>query len=132
LIYLLDTNVWIAILRKKHLNVAIRYGATRPIDIRNCSVVVGELRVGCLKSPKPAVARAKLDALLAPIQCVAFDDDAADYFATIRHYLESRSTPIGPYDTQITAIALAHAFTLVTNNAAEFKRVPGLLLDDWQ
>jgi tRNA(fMet)-specific endonuclease VapC len=85
-----------------------------------------------LKSPKPAVARAKLDALLAPTQSVAFDDDAADYFATIRHYLESRGTPIGPYDTQIAAIALAHGFTLVTNNAAEFKRVPGLLLDDWQ
>jgi tRNA(fMet)-specific endonuclease VapC len=32
----------------------------------------------------------------------------------------------------IAAIALASRMTLVTHNTAEFSRVPGLALEDWQ
>jgi predicted nucleic acid-binding protein len=35
-------------------------------------------------------------------------------------------------DMLIAAIALANGLTLVTHNTAEFSRVPGLLLEDWQ
>ncbi len=37
-----------------------------------------------------------------------------------------------PYDLQIAAIALAHRCTLVTHNVAEFQRVPGLTVEDWE
>jgi tRNA(fMet)-specific endonuclease VapC len=33
---------------------------------------------------------------------------------------------------QIAAIALANGCTLVTHNTAEFSRVSGLTLEDWQ
>ena len=39
---------------------------------------------------------------------------------------------MGPNDMLIAAIALANELTLVTHNTAEFSRVPGLLLDDWE
>ncbi len=39
---------------------------------------------------------------------------------------------IGPLDMQIAAIPIANGCTLVTHNTAEFRRVQGLLLDDWQ
>lgn len=39
---------------------------------------------------------------------------------------------IGPYGAEIAAIALANGCTLVTHNATEFSRVPGLLIEDWQ
>jgi tRNA(fMet)-specific endonuclease VapC len=32
----------------------------------------------------------------------------------------------------IAAIALAYDLTLVTHNTAEFARVPGLRLEDWE
>jgi tRNA(fMet)-specific endonuclease VapC len=32
----------------------------------------------------------------------------------------------------IAAIALANQLTLVTHNTAEFSRVPGLAIEDWQ
>ena len=40
--------------------------------------------------------------------------------------------PIGPYDLQIAAIALANGCTLVTHNISEFSRVRGLALEDWE
>ena len=132
MIYLLDSNVWVAILRTKHPEVAARYGATDPADVRTCSVVVAELYYGCEKSAKPVENRAAVDALLVPVFCLPYDVAAADHFARLRRYLESRGEVIGPYDLQIAAIALANGCTLVTHNTAEFNRVPGLTVEDWQ
>ncbi len=39
---------------------------------------------------------------------------------------------IGPNDMMIDAIALANGITLVTHNTSEFRRVPGLAIEDWQ
>ena len=66
MIYLLDTNVWITVLRHPTSSLAGRFNALTPADIRICSIVVAELRHGCLRSAKPAVNRSALDALLAP------------------------------------------------------------------
>lgn len=44
-------------------------------------------------------------------------------------HLEARGAPIGPYDLQIAAIALANGCTLVTHNQTEFSRVQSLLLE---
>ena len=52
--------------------------------------------------------------------------------ARIRRHLEIVGMPIGPYDSQIAAVALVHALTLVTHNTAEFGRVPGLRTEDWE
>jgi tRNA(fMet)-specific endonuclease VapC len=130
--YLLDSNVWITALRQPGSSLAARFRAIDPADIRVCSVVVAELRYGCLRSAKPAANRAAVDALLAPFPSVPFDDAAAEHFATVRRHLESLGLTIGPYDLQIAAIALANGCTLVTHNQAEFSRVPGLPLEDWE
>jgi len=46
---------------------------------------------------------------------------------------EHRSgTPIGAYDVLIAGQALERNLILVTHNAGEFERVPGLRLEDWQ
>ena len=60
-----------------------------------------------------------------------FDDAAALIFGEIRADLSLKGTPIGPYDLQIAAIALANNLILVTNNTKEFNRIPSLLLVDW-
>jgi tRNA(fMet)-specific endonuclease VapC len=130
--YLLDTNVWITVLRHPTSSLAARFRALTPADICTCSVVVAELRHGCLRSAKPAANRSALDALLAPHVSLPFDDAVADQHATIRHHLESIGQMIGPLDLQIAAIALANDCTLVTHNTAEFGRVPGLMIEDWQ
>ena len=61
-----------------------------------------------------------------------FDDRAAEEYGKVRAHLTALGTPIGPNDLMIAAIALANQLTLVTHNTAEFSRVPGLTLEDWQ
>ena len=119
-------------LRNKNALVVQRIHMHQPAELRVCTVTAAELYFGCLKSSKPAAYRATVDAVLAPYVLLPFDIAAADEFAKIRHHLESRGTPIGPYDLQIAAIALVHGLTLVTHNTSEFSRVPGLVLEDWE
>jgi len=130
--YLLDSNAWITFLRKPRSPLVARLQARQPSEIQVCSVVVAELNFGCLNSARPLPNRAKVEALLRPHISLSFDDLAADQFAMLRRHLESQGIPIGPYDMQIAAIALANGCTLVSHHTVEFKRVPGLLLEDWE
>lgn len=131
--YLLDTNAWVAILRKSSLEVATRFQAAAPTgELRVCAIVRAELRHGALRSARPTTNLAAVDALLAPYPSISFDDSAADQYATIRYHLERNGQMIGPLDLQIAAIALANSCTLVTHNTAEFSRVPTLIIEDWQ
>lgn len=130
--FLLDTNVWVTVLRKPTSQLANRFRALDPSRIQVCSIVVAELRHGCLKSANPIANRRTVDSLLAPFQSLPFDDSCAEEFANIRQFLENSGLLIGPYDLQIAAIAKANHCVLVTHNTAEFGRVPGLVLDDWQ
>ena len=133
MIYLLDSNVWIGLIRKSSPALAARFLAVAgSADLRVCSVVVAELWHGCARSAKPAANRAALEALIAPFPSLPFDDAAADQFVTIRRHLESLGQVIGPYDLQIAAIAVANGCVLVTHNTGEFSRVPGLTIEDWQ
>jgi tRNA(fMet)-specific endonuclease VapC len=50
----------------------------------------------------------------------------------IRAELAALGTPIGPYDVQIAAVALAHNLILITHNTGEFRRVQGLQIEDWE
>lgn len=131
--YLLDSNVWISLIRRSSVVLAAKYQGMAPTaDIRVCSVIVAELWYGCARSAKPAANRAALEVLIAPYPSLPFDDAAAHHFVTIRRQLESLGQVIGPYDLQIAAIALANNCTIVTHNTGEFSRVPGLTLEDWQ
>ncbi len=50
----------------------------------------------------------------------------------IKSALPYSGTPIGAYDLQIAAIALASNLILVTHNIREFERVDGLQVEDWE
>jgi tRNA(fMet)-specific endonuclease VapC len=49
----------------------------------------------------------------------------------VRKALENAGTPIGANDLLIAAHALTLDCTLVTDNEAEFRRVPGLRVENW-
>ncbi len=130
--YLLDTNVCIIYLKGRNLNLKQRLDSLPIEEIAVCSVVKAELYFGAMKSTNPERTFALQQAFLNQFVSLPFDDPAATTFEIIRAQLETRGTPIGAYDLQIAAIALANNLTLVTHNTQEFERVDGLLLEDWE
>jgi tRNA(fMet)-specific endonuclease VapC len=103
-----------------------------PPELAIPSIVVYELEYGTLRSKFPARRRSVLEEGLKNIQHVPFDSDAATAAARIRIELEKRGVAIGPLDMLIAGTALSRGAALVTNNAAEFARVPGLRIIDWR
>jgi tRNA(fMet)-specific endonuclease VapC len=45
--------------------------------------------------------------------------------------LKSTGSVIGPHDLWLAATCLSHNLSIVTGNIREFKRVPGLEVEDW-
>jgi tRNA(fMet)-specific endonuclease VapC len=128
--YLLDTNHCIAILnRDARIKPALeRHPASA---VRMSTITLAELRYGIAKSAKADEAQSRLRQMLGKILPVPFDETATARYGELRALLERRGTPIGPLDTLIAAHALSLGWTVVTNNAREFRRIPGLKVDDW-
>ncbi len=132
MIYLLDTNVCVHLLNQRHETIAQHFRQHTPADIALSSVVKAELLYGAQRSQRREANLQLLKAFFAPLQSLSFDDAAAEHYGQIRADLLALGQPIGPNDFLIAAIARAHDATLVTHNTAEFSRVPGLRLEDWE
>lgn len=130
--YLLDTNTCIVYLKGRNLNLRQKLEAVAISDMSVCSVVKAELFYGAMKSANPERNSALQREFLGQFVSLSFDDLAAQSFGDIRAQLEARGTPIGAYDLQIAAIALANGLTLITHNTREFNRVDGLQVEDWE
>jgi len=131
-IYLLDTNVCIIYLNRRNSGVRQHLERLSPGDIAVCSVVKAELFYGAMRSSNPTRTLELQEAFLSQFVSLPFDDAAAHIFGRIRTQLAALGTPIGPYDLQIAAIALANHLVLVTHNVSEFGRVEGLQIEDWE
>lgn len=132
--FLLDTNAWIGHLRQTSPTVTQHLSKHPASDVVLCSVVLGELLYGAEHSgPLHRAANLALVARLRQqYHSLPFDDPAAEEYGRVRAHLASQGTPIGPNDLLIAAIALANKLALVTHNTAEFSRVPGLMIEDWE
>ena len=131
--YLLDTNTCVQYLRKGSASpVATQLANSPKSDVVLCAVVVAELLFGALRSRDVAKNLTEVRNYVSGFASVPFDGAAAEEYAKIRTDLAVKGTPIGPNDLMVAAIALAHGLTLVTHNTAEFSRVAGLTLEDWQ
>ena len=118
----------------KNLNPGVlsRLSITPIHEIVTCSVVKAELFYGAMRSSNPTQTYQVQEAFISQFKSLPFEDQAALIHGRIRAQLAATGKPIGPYDLQIAAIALANDLTLVTNNTREFCRVDGLKLEDWQ
>lgn len=130
--YLLDTNVCIRLLNNTSMAVRNRLLIEQPENIYLCTVVQMELYYGAYRSTHPERNLVLLERFFQQFSILALDSQAARITGEIRAQLAALGTPIGPYDVQIAAIALANNLTLITHNTSEFRRVQGLLIEDWE
>ena len=129
--YMLDTNICIYVIKHKPETVFQKLQNTNPEDVCISSVTYAELVHGVEKSAAVEKNRLALSMLLANMEILDFDVDAADCYGKIRAVLEKKGTPIGPLDMMIAAHAQSLGYTVVTNNVNEFSRVSALQIENW-
>lgn len=129
--WLLDTNAWIAYLNPRPNPVRERI-LEHPGRVLLCDVVKAELLFGAYRSTQVERNLGTLRTLFEAVDSLPFEGRAADACGRVRATLQQQGRPIGPYDMQIAATALANDLTLVTHNTREFTRVPDLRLEDWE
>lgn len=129
--YLLDTNICIFLLKNSFPAMTDCMLRHDPDDFAVSSITLFELEYGASRSKWGERTRDALYSFLAPFALLPFDPDDAIAAGKIRALLEAQGTPIGPYDLQIAAQAYARQLTVITHNADEFSRVPGLRTEDW-
>ncbi|MHB8679733.1 MAG: type II toxin-antitoxin system tRNA(fMet)-specific endonuclease VapC [Rudaea sp.] len=129
--YLLDTNICIYIARRRPAEVQKRFERLKAGDAAISAITFGELQYGAAKSRLPAVAKANLEEFAGFLPVLALDAGCARAYGEIRATLESAGRVIGGNDLWIAAHARSAQLVLVTNNEREFKRVPGLKVENW-
>ena len=128
--FLLDTNILSDSMRDPRGRAATRIRATSRAHLCTSIIVAAELRFGALKRRSIAL-RTKIDELLDLIEVLSFEAPADECYGIVRATLERDGVIIGANDLLIAAHAIALGCTLVTNNEREFRRVPGLRIENW-
>ena len=129
--YMLDTNICIYAIKQKPEKVFQKLQEVDPSEVCISSVTYAELVHGVEKSASVEKNRLALSMLLANIEILNFDANAADNYGKIRADLEKNGSPIGPLDMMIAGHARSLGYIVVTNNEKEFKRVSDLKIENW-
>ncbi len=129
--FLLDTNICIYIIKKKPPQVLKKFKTFKINDLGISSITLAELEFGVQLSAYPEQNQEALSQFIGPLEILPFDDRAAISYGKVRAYLQQRGLKIGAMDMLIAAQAKSLSIPLVTNNLKEFKRIPGLLLENW-
>ena len=129
--YLIDTNICIYIMNRRPANVIQKFKHLEVGEIGLSAITLSELQFGVAKSTQRELNRQRLNEFIAPLEILAYDDLAAEFYGDIRNQLEKSGQPIGPLDMLIAAHALSRDLILVTNNETEFKRIVNLKVENW-
>jgi tRNA(fMet)-specific endonuclease VapC len=132
MIYLLDTNTCIGYINRRNTSIYQRIISLSPEEVFICDIVKFELYYGAYNSSRATENLENLEKFFADFISLSFDGKAAAICGYLRSQLKNQGTPIGAYDLQIAAIALANNLILVTHNTREFSRIPELQLEDWE
>jgi tRNA(fMet)-specific endonuclease VapC len=132
--YLLDTNVVIALVndRPRAVRERLRRVPSEGFPVSVSAIVIFELWYGVARSKRPSQNAERLRGFLSGnVSIVPFAEEDAIVAGELRAEMAGIGAPIGPYDLLIAAQALRAGITLVTANVAEFRRVRGLVWEDW-
>ena len=130
--YLLDTNTISYFVKGASASLVQRMQVGLDAqDIAISAITRAEVRYGVEMMDKFDKRRRRIDLLLKELSALPWSIEAADEFGRLKAYLRRNGTPVGEFDTQIAAHALAEKLILVTHNTRHFEKVPGLKLEDW-
>ena len=131
--YMLDTNILIYLLKNRPVSIAQRINNLGE-DAQLCMsfFTYAEMLKGAERSTRKNKVLRQLDQLVRLVPVVYhISHTIGEQYAVHFTYLKENGMPIGGNDLWIACHALTENTTLVTHNTGEFKRIRGLLLEDW-
>ncbi|MGH6870936.1 MAG: type II toxin-antitoxin system tRNA(fMet)-specific endonuclease VapC [Rhizomicrobium sp.] len=128
--YMLDTDTCIYAGKSHPPNLLERFNlATGLISIS--TITLAELYFGVEKSTRRAENLETLERLVGRLDVLPFSSEAASDYGALRLDLQRSGKLVGPHDMLIAAHARSEGLILVTNNIREFRRIPGLRVENW-
>ena len=128
--YLLDTNIVSDLVRHPQGRVFRHIATIGESHVCTSIIVAVELRYGAAKRGSLRLVR-QLEAVLGALEIMALNAPADAAYGELRAELERKGQLIGPNDLLIAAHAISLGYPVVTDNEAEFRRVPGLVVENW-
>jgi tRNA(fMet)-specific endonuclease VapC len=128
--YMLDTNICIYVIKNYPPVLRERFNRLAE-QLCMSSITLAELHYGAEKSARRLENLQAIEHFTARLEVLAFSAKAAAHFGQIRADIERLGKPVGPLDMLIGAHARAEGLIVVTNNAREFGRLPGVRVENW-
>ena len=128
--YLLDTNIVIYVLKRRPIEVLATFNENAS-RMAISAITLAELLHGAEKSAKVAANLEAIEDFCSRLEVLPYGPKAAQHYGAIRAALEQAGRPIGINDLHIAAHARSEGLAVVTNNVAEFARVPALQVENW-
>lgn len=132
MLYMLDTDICSYIIRSRSSVIRSRLSDISPDDVCISVITRAELLYGLRRLSPAHRLHLEVRRFLRLVRVLAWEEDAADYYAEIRHQLVSSGQPIGELDMMVAAHSLATGAVLVTNNTRHYARIDQpLTLENW-
>lgn len=128
--YMLDTNICVYVIKNYPPKLRERFNRLAE-QLCMSSITLAELHDGAEKSARRVENLQAIAQFCARLEVLAFPAKAAAHFGQIRAVVERLGKPVGPLDMLIGAHARAEELVVVTNNAREFRRLPGVQVENW-
>ncbi len=134
MLLILDTSVISALMRRDSM-ARSRIREVRPGQLGLCAPAAAEIRYGLdLLTPGSRRRRnleVEYERLRELVRWFDWTEPAAIEFGHLKARLRAHGKPIDDMDVAIASIATVHSATVATYNARDFKRVPGLGVENW-
>ena len=128
--YMLDTNICIYVIKNYPPKLRERFNSLAE-QLCMSSITRAELHYGAEKSARRLENLQAIEQFAARLEVLAFSQKAAAHLGQIRADVERLGKPAGSLDMLIGAHARAEGLIVVTKNAREFRRLPGVRVENW-
>jgi tRNA(fMet)-specific endonuclease VapC len=128
--FMLDTNICIYVVKNRPARLRDRFNELAE-QLCISIITFAELVYGAEKSARPHENLTIVEQFCARLDVLPFAERAATHYTQLWAELERAGKAIGIHDMMIGGHARSEGLAVVTNNAREFQRVPGLRVENW-
>lgn len=128
--YLLDTNIVIYVIKRRPIEILKTFNNNTG-RMAISAITLAELFHGAEKSVRISQNLNVIEDFCSRLEVLPYTAKVAQHYGSIRAALEKQGQTIGINDLHIAAHARSEGLTLVSNNLAEFSRVPSLQSENW-